>query len=190
MALGFAYVPFIQEGMLAFYLRLAGAIAVPLMTVILMGVFTRVHRSTGIVGLLIGLVYGVSAILGESLDWGLPVWYTNTWWTYLWNIVLPAAGMLIASWVITLRRGPVSDDDLEGLIYARQNDLASVRNRMTHRLKALEGTWLQKTLAESPVRGAYPFKLPPGGLPIYRRPGVLALGYLAIASGLLFGVLW
>ncbi len=190
MALGFAYVPFIQEGMLAFYLRLAGAIAVPLMTVILMGVFTRVHRQTGIVGLLIGLAYGVSAVLGESLDWGLPVWYTNTWWTYLWNIVLPAGGMLAASAVITLRRGRVPNEDLEGLVYARQNDIASVRNRMAHRLKALEGTWLQKTLAESPIRGAYPFKLPPGGLPLFRRPGVLALGYLAIASGLLFGVLW
>ena len=47
IALGFAYVPFIQEGMLLFYLRLAGAIAVPLMTVILMGIFTRVHRATG-----------------------------------------------------------------------------------------------------------------------------------------------
>ena len=190
MALGFAYVPFIQEGMLAFYLRLAGAIAVPLMTVILMGVFTRVHRSTGILGLLVGLVYGLSAILGESLEWGLPVWFTNTWWTYLWNIVLPASGMLIASTVITLRRGPVSDEALEGLIYARQNDIPSVRERMTHRLKALEGTWLQKTLAENPVRPAYPFKVPAGGLPFYQRPGILALGYLAIASGLLFGVLW
>ena len=56
LALGFVYVPFLGEkGMLLFYLRLAGAIAVPLMTVILMGVFTRVHRETGIVGLLVGL---------------------------------------------------------------------------------------------------------------------------------------
>lgn len=190
MALGFAYVPFIQQGMLAFYLRLAGAIAVPLMTVILMGVFTRVHRSTGIIGLLIGLVYGVSAILGESLDLGFPVWYTNTWWTYLWNIVLPATGMLAASALITLRYGPVSDDDLEGLIYARENNIPSVRKRMASRLKTLDGTWLQKTLAETPIRDAYPFALPAGRLPLFQRPGVLALAYLAIAAGLLFGVLW
>jgi hypothetical protein len=57
-------------------------------------------------------------------------------------------------------------------------------------LKALEGTWLQKTLAEAPIRPAYPFDLPPGGLPWYRRPGLLAIGYLIIAAGLLFGVLW
>ena len=54
LALGFIYVPFLGEkGMLLFYLRLAGAIAVPLMTVILMGVFyastprDRDHRFAG-----------------------------------------------------------------------------------------------------------------------------------------------
>ena len=92
--------------------------------------------------------------------------------------------------MITLRRGSVPDEELEGLVYAKENDIPSVRDRMVHRLKALEGTWLQKTLAEAPVRGAYPFTPPAGGLPVFRRPGVLALGYLAIASGLLFGVLW
>ncbi len=190
MALGFAYVPFIQQGMLAFYLRLAGAIAVPLMTVILMGVFTRVHRSTGLIGLLVGLAYGFSAILSETFGWDLPVWFTNTWWTYLWNIVFPAASMWIASAFISLRSGPVPEEDLEGLIYARENNIPALRPLMAHRLKALEGTWLQKTLQEAPIRPAYPFDLPPGGLPWYRRPGLLAVGYLAIASGLLFGVLW
>jgi SSS family solute:Na+ symporter len=53
LLLGFLYVPFLKGGMLLFYLRLAGAIAVPLMTVMLMGVFTRVHRASGAVGLLI-----------------------------------------------------------------------------------------------------------------------------------------
>ena len=49
--LGFLYVPFLKGGMVLFYLRLAGAIQVPLMTVILMGVFTpgsswdRYHRT-------------------------------------------------------------------------------------------------------------------------------------------------
>ena len=190
IALGFAYVPFIQQGMLAFYLKLAGAIAVPLMTVILMGVFTRVHRSTGIVGLLIGLIYGISALLSENLGWELPIWYTNTWWTYLWNIVLPATGMFIMSTVLTFWRGPVSDGDLEGLIYARENNIPAIRARMANRLEALNGTWLQKTLAESPIRGAFPATLSAGRLRFFQQPGILALGYLAIAGGLLFGVLW
>ena len=52
--------------MVLFYLRLAGDIQVPLMTVILMGVFTRVHRGTGIIGLVVGLIYGISAIIADA----------------------------------------------------------------------------------------------------------------------------
>ena len=191
LALGFVYVPFLGEkGMLLFYLRLAGAIAVPLMTVILMGVFTRVHRETGIVGLLVGLGYGLSAILADFNEWALPVWYQNTWWTYLWNLVLPALSMLIASKVIDWRRGPVRDEELRGLIYVRHEDPASLRQHMGQRLAALEGTWLQKTLTEAPIRPEYPFAVGEGGPKWYLRPGVWIGVYLAVASILLFVVLW
>src|SRR5437762_833501 len=78
IALGFVYVPFLTSGMFAFYIRLAGAISVPLMTVMLMGVFTRVHRATGIIGLVVGLVYGLSAILADFNKWGWPAWYVST----------------------------------------------------------------------------------------------------------------
>ena len=191
LALGFIYVPFLGEkGMLLFYLRLAGAIAVPLMTVILMGVFTRVHRETGIVGLLVGLGYGMSAILADFNEWALPVWYQNTWWTYLWNLVLPALSMLIASKVIDWRRGPVRDEELRGLVYARREDPASLRQHMGQRLAPLEGTWLQKTLMEAPIRPEYPFAVGEGGPKWYLRPGVWIGVYLAVASILLFVVLW
>ncbi|MCY3666700.1 MAG: hypothetical protein OXH81_13650 [Gemmatimonadetes bacterium] len=191
LALGFIYVPFLGEkGMLLFYLRLAGAIAVPLMTVMLMGVFTRVHRQTGIVGLLVGLGYGMSAILADFNDWALPVWYQNTWWTYLWNLVLPALSMLIASKVIDWRRGPVRDEELRGLVYARREDPASLRQHMGQRLAALEGTWLQKTLVEAPVRPEYPFAVGEGGPKWYLRPGLWIGVYLVVASTLLFVVLW
>ena len=191
LALGFVYVPFLGEkGMLLFYLRLAGAIAVPLMTVMLMGVFTRVHRQTGIVGLLVGLGYGMSAILADFNDWALPVWYQNTWWTYLWNLVLPALSMLIASKVIDWRRGPVRDEELRGLVYARREDPASLRQHMGQRLAALEGTWLQKTLVEAPIRPEYPFAVGEDGPRWYLRPGVWIGVYLVVASILLFVVLW
>ncbi|MBI4551347.1 MAG: hypothetical protein HY710_03715 [Candidatus Latescibacteria bacterium] len=190
IALGFVYVPFLQRGMLLFYLRLAGAIVVPLMTVMLMGVFTRVHRATGIIGLLVGLTYGVSAILGEARGWPLPVWYTNTWWAYLWNIVLPAVSMLIASKIIEARRGPLKKEDLKGLVYARHERPGDIRESMSKRLAALEGTWLQKTLQEAPIRPEYPFELPATGLPWFRRPGVWAWVYLAVVSVLLFVLLW
>ena len=191
LALGFVYVPFLGEkGMLLFYLRLAGAIAVPLMTVMLMGVFTRVHRQTGIVGLLVGLGYGMSAILADFNEWALPVWYQNTWWTYLWNLVLPALSMIVASKVIDWRRGPVRDEELRGLVYARREDPASLRQHMGQRLAALEGTWLQKTLVEAPIRPEYPFAVGEDGPRWYLRPGVWIGVYLVVASTLLFVVLW
>ena len=189
IAIGFAYVPFLQQGMLLFYLRLAGAIAVPLMTVILMGVFTRVHRATGSIGLFVGLGYGISAILADAYDWPLPVWYTNTWWAYLWNLILPATAMLIASKIIEQWRGHATDDEIAGLVYARQEHV-DVRALMGSRLGALEGTWLQTTLNQSPIRPEYPFEIPEGGLPIYRRPGFLAGLYVMAACYLLFVHLW
>ena len=193
LAMGFVYVPFLGEkGMLLFYLRLAGAIAVPLMTVILMGVFTRVHRETGIVGLLVGLGYGLSALLADFNEWPLPVWYQNTWWTYLWNLVLPAASMLIASKLIDWRRGPVRDEELRGLIYVRHEDPAALRPLMARRIAEQEGscTWLQKTLLEAPIRPEYPFAVGVDGPKWYLRPGVWIGVYLAVASVLLFVVLW
>jgi len=190
MACGFLYVPFLKEGMMLFYLRLAGAIAVPLMSVILTGVFTRVHRQTGIIGLLVGLGYGLSAIIGEAKGWPLPVWYTSTWWTYLWNTLLPAGTMLFSSWIISQWKGPARDEELRGLVYARGSRPEDYRQAMGHRLRALEGTWLQKTLLEAPIRPEYPFALPPGGLPWHRRPGVWACLYLGVAAFLLYGVLW
>jgi len=189
IALGFVYVPFLKGGMLAFYLRLAGAIAVPLMTVILMGIFTRVHRATGIIGLLVGLVYGISAILADFNQWPLPLWYTNTWWAYLWNIVLPAASMLLASKMIDLWRGPVKEEEIKGLRYTRQEP-EDLRELMGKRLQVLEGTWLQKTLQGAPIKPKYPFALPATGLPWYQRPGFWAGLYLLVAGYLLFVVLW
>ncbi|MCI0529332.1 MAG: hypothetical protein L0Y56_17985, partial [Nitrospira sp.] len=190
IALGFIYVPFLKAGMLAFYLRLAGAIAVPLMTVILMGIFTRVHRATGIIGLLVGLTYGISAILADLYKWPLPLWYTNTWWAYLWNIILPAGSMLIASKIIDLQYGPVKAEEIMGLVYTREEPKEDLRALMGKRLKVLEGTWLQKTLQEAPHMPKYPFVLPATGIPWFQRPGFWASVYLIVACFLLFVVLW
>ena len=64
----FAYVPFLlQEGMIFVYLRIVGAFVVPLMTIYLMGIFTRVHRSSGTTGLCAGFAYGVVALVAPGL---------------------------------------------------------------------------------------------------------------------------
>ena len=60
--------------MVVLFLRLAGAITVPLMTVMLMGVFHYVRRETGVVGLTMGLVYGISAIVADRYGWNVPIW--------------------------------------------------------------------------------------------------------------------
>ena len=188
--LGFLYVPFLQGGMVMFYLRLAGAIQVPLMTVILMGIFTRVHRGTGVIGLVVGLTYGISAILADAQDWALPIWYTSTWWAYLWNLALPVGSMLIASKVIDLLRGSVREEEIKGLVYSKDEATADLRELMASRLKVLEGTWLQKTLLEAPIRPKYPFEVPETGLRWFQRPGIWAIIYLVIACYLLFVLLW
>jgi solute:Na+ symporter, SSS family len=192
IALGFVYVPFLgAPGMFAFYIRLAGAISVPLMTVMLMGVFTRVHRDTGIIGLVAGLVYGISAILADFNKWGWPVWYVSPWWAYVWNIVLPAVAMVVASWVIDRVRGPVRDEELEGLLFAsRDMPHGQLKESIARRLKVLEGTWLQKTLREAPSMPRHPFPIPARGLPWYQRPERLAWGYIVVVCFVLFFILW
>ena len=176
--------------MVLFYLRLAGAIQVPLMMAILMGVFSRVHRATGIIGLAVGLIYGTSAILADARGWALPVWYTNTWWAYLWNLVLPAGSMVVAPKIIDQLHGPIKEEEIRGLIYVQHETTTDLRELMANRLKVLEGTWLQKTLREAPIRPKYPFEVPETGLRWFQRPGLWAIIYLAIACYLLFILLW
>ena len=80
IAASFLYIPFLQEGMVRFYLRITSVAVMPLFAMYLMGTLTPVHRRAGVVGLLAGIGYGLSSLLGEALDWPLPLWWTNTWW--------------------------------------------------------------------------------------------------------------
>ena len=192
IALGFVYVPFLgAPGMFAFYIRLAGAISVPLMTVMLMGVFTRVHRATGSIGLVAGLLYGVSAIVADFNRWGWPTWYVSPWWAYVWNIVIPALVMVAASAIIDRVRGPVKDEELLGLVFTgREVPPAQLRDSIARRLKALEGTWLQKTLQEARPMPKYPFPVPAEGLPWYKSPERLTWGYIVVVCFFLFFIFW
>ena len=97
--------------------------------------------------------------------------------------------MLIASKAIDLFRGPVTEEELRGLTYTRSRPDGDLTERMGKRLRALEGTWLQRTLLSAPIKPEYPFPVPPSGLSFYRRPGVLAWAYLVVAIFLLY-MLW
>jgi SSS family solute:Na+ symporter len=64
----FGYVPFLQNGgMLLFFLDILGAFVVPLLTIYLMGALTRVHRSSAIFGLLVGVLYGIVYLASDPI---------------------------------------------------------------------------------------------------------------------------
>ena len=183
IALSFAYVPFLESGMVSFYLRLAAIAVIPLFTVTLMGVLTRVHRGSGVVGLAAGVAYGLSAFLGATLDWQLPLWWTDTWWAYAWGILLTSGTMLGYSFL----RGWAMDEEIAGLIF-RPGD--GPHNRPAPRLTASEGTWLESTREELVAMPRYPFAVGPGGLPWYNRPLLWTTAFLALAGFVCLSVLW
>ena len=99
--------------------------------------------------------------------------------------------MVVASWIITLFRGPATDEELEGLLYSRKESDRDLKSLMGSRLKVLEGTWLQKTLLQAPSKPAIPFPVPPSGsLPWRLRPELWIGLYLVVACWLLFVVFW
>jgi len=183
IALSFAYVPFIQSGMIAFYLRLAAIAVIPLFTVTLVGVFTRVHRGSGAVGLIAGMAYGLSSFLGAWFDWPLPVWWTNTWWAYLWGVLITSGTMAAYSVV----RGWAPEDEIAGLLF-RPGEEPSARPHP--RLAASEGTWLETTRQEILDMPRLPPSAGPGGLPWYNRPLPWMVAFLAFVCFVCFGVLW
>ena len=119
IVVSFGYIPFLGQGMVMFYFRLATVAVIPLFTVYLMGVLTRVHRRSGTVGLIIGIGYGLSAFIGDQ--WGLPFMWTNTWWSYLWGILITSGAMVAASLVY----GWETKENIAALLYKRSPDDSS-----------------------------------------------------------------
>jgi SSS family solute:Na+ symporter len=99
----FVYVPFIlKEGMLAFYIGFLSAFVAPLLTIYLMGVFTRVHRRSGTIGMLVGVAFGVLRLLAPqiAINFGiavLPPVLMDTYGAWLFGVVITAATMLVVS---------------------------------------------------------------------------------------------
>ena len=63
----FLYVPFMKGGMLLFYIELTSTFVTPLLTLFLMGSLTRVHRRAGLIGVLVGVGYGVLRLLAAPM---------------------------------------------------------------------------------------------------------------------------
>lgn len=92
----FAYVPFLDGGMLRFYIELVGAFVVPLLTIYLMGVFTPVHRRSGTAGLLAGVAYGVLRMLSPKAA-DTPAVLCNGYLGYVVSILVTAGVMILLS---------------------------------------------------------------------------------------------
>ncbi|HUG17392.1 MAG TPA: sodium/solute symporter [Planctomycetaceae bacterium] len=110
LLIGFAYLPFIwkQEHMLKAFTTLIPVFVTPLFTIYMLGVFTRVHRKSGIIGLLTGSVYGVIALVDRQFyDFAfLPSWFTERWVALLWSILFTVVPMIVT----TLALGPTAKD--------------------------------------------------------------------------------
>jgi solute:Na+ symporter, SSS family len=99
----FLYIPFLlRQGMMMFYLNLVAAFVIPLLTVYLMGVFTRVHRKSGTIGLLAGVIYGVYRLIAAKLASSsgillLPTWMIDPFVSYPISLAITAIAMILVS---------------------------------------------------------------------------------------------
>ncbi|MCH7863006.1 MAG: SIS domain-containing protein [Proteobacteria bacterium] len=127
----FAYVPFLEGGMLLFYLDLTSAFVVPLLTLYLMGTATRVHRKAGLVGLLAGTVYGMVRLVAPTLAarYGvrlLPAFLLDSSGAYLYSLLITAGVMIgVSLWIGWVPRGALFRAEADGWLRATQLEVRS-----------------------------------------------------------------
>ena len=136
----FAYVPFLLTGgMLFVYLDLVGAFVIPLLTIYLMGTFTRVHRLSGTVGMLVGVGYGVWRLVGVKLaaETGtviIPPAIADGYAAYPISMAVTATTMLLVSlvrgWV---PKGEPLHEEASGWLRDSQQEIREVDRGMTVR---------------------------------------------------------
>ncbi|MQA03599.1 MAG: hypothetical protein GEV07_13050 [Streptosporangiales bacterium] len=200
VASGFVYIPFLEAGAFQFYVSLTSVLVMPLAAVFLVGAFSRFHRGSATVGLIVGSLYGVFAfVAGGGLEplgvaaWeGVPIWVSNTWWTYLWAPAVTLASMAVFSGLVSRRRGALRDADIAGLTYRTRDVLPADLSEVAQtRLEAVRGTWLEQSserLEAGPVR---PFQVPEdGSLPWYRRDVLLSVSFICLMIFLSLIVFW
>jgi SSS family solute:Na+ symporter len=141
LLIGFAYLPFIwkQEHMLKAFTTLIPVFVTPLFTMYMLGVFTRVHRTSGVVGLVCGGIYGVIALIDRQftgLPWipdfiyALPTWFTERWVALLWSVLFTAAPMVLTTLILG-KEPPGSEDTFreQGWLDRSREALAPLPNR-------------------------------------------------------------
>ena len=156
LSLGFGYLPFImaQKNMLNLLTTLIPVFVTPLMTIYIVGVATRVHRRSGLVGLVVGSLYGFFALQDRTFDTftAVPDWVTNKWPAYAISVAITAVSMLATSLVLGW-------DDAKA------------------ELSFQETGWLGKSREDLPKLRQYPGVSPP---PIWLSPSIWATALFAV----------
>ncbi len=193
IAAGFVYVPFLQAGAVRFSLSITSVFVLPLTALYLVGTLTKVHRSSGVVGLAAGSSYGLFAFLARTLEWSFPVWLIDLWWGYLWNLLLPAGSMFLYSAIVDHVRGKTCQAELAGLTYwTKHLELSPLAAAGSREDEAGSKNWLSRSLQDGKRRKkpVYPFKLPANGLPWYLNDLLLSVSFIAVMVFLTLFVLW
>ena len=185
IVMSFGYIPFLEGGMVRFYLRLSAVAVIPLFTVYLMGVLTRVHRKSGTIGLIVGMGYGLSAFLGEQ--WGLPFLWTNIWWSYLWGTLITGGAMVTTSLV----SGWESKENIAALLYQRSPDFSThvpEKSEEIHPAEETKETWLETSRKSAPRPNFETDRA--HTRPWYNQPTIWYVLFMIIVATINFVVLW
>ena len=143
LALGFAYLPFIssKDTMLKAFLTLIPVFVTPLFTLYIVGVFTRAHRKSAVIGIVVGALYGLAALYDREmtdLAW-LPSWLTGRWEALPWSMLVTGSAMALA----TLKLGRAGEaignsQSTKGWLARSRKDLTDSLERPD---KAVAPTW-------------------------------------------------
>ena len=171
IAISFFYIPgLLRGGMVLYYLDLTSAFVIPLLTIYLMGSFTRVHRCSGLIGLLAGAAYGIlrmaAPLVAEQTGWVLlPPVMMGTYAAYPFSMLVTAATMVLVSQVTGWESGRASD------LTSRQEESAWLRSSQ------LKIRQIQEKISRRAPQGQ-------------RLPALLSTLALAVGCVLTFVVFW
>ncbi|MCH2200705.1 MAG: hypothetical protein MK102_01940 [Fuerstiella sp.] len=184
IGLSFVYIPFLKGGMVELYLQLVGVAVMPLLTVYLMGVLTRVSRSSGAVGLCVGIVIGLTRfadpVTVALFDSPLPVWWTGKFQGYLWSCGITFTAMIITS----MLHGWASREDVGAMMFRPHSKRHDDRET-----ESAEG-WLDSSRVLIPEAPEFPFEVPSEGLKWFQRTSVWTTLVICVVLLLNLVIFW
>jgi SSS family solute:Na+ symporter len=178
LALGFLYLPYIRsnETMMGAFKGMISVFVTPLLVVYVAGALTKANRRSGLIGLLCGSAYGLSAFFKREIgkEW-VPEWFvpyhgkfkdmpdlfSDSWLAFPWSVCITS---LVIAVVTICWREKARDQQVD----------------------PGKGNWLETSRQELTSVSEHPFERAPRFL----KPEYFAILLLAVASWLVFGVFW